>query len=219
MHIIDVLDDAQLKEANRLFDNIKFIPGETKQGLNKKIKHSQSADLNHESYKEIYEYFSFILAQKSIFSTTYAFKDLTIPYPVRYSDGMFYDYHVDELQMNGLKTDYSMTLFLNNPDEYEGGELVLKQGDVETPIKLPAGKAILYDTGTVHKVNIVEKGQRDVILFWAQSIFKDKVIREHCVQLAKIITYLCKHDNTDIKRKYKELEQSRINLMREYGDV
>jgi PKHD-type hydroxylase len=219
MHIIDVLDDAQLKEANRLFDNIKFIPGETKQGLNKKIKHSLSADLNHESYKEIYEYFSSILAQKNIFSTTYAFKDLTIPYPVRYCDGMFYDYHVDELQMNGLRTDYSMTLFLNNPDEYEGGELVLKQGDVETPIKLPAGKAILYDTGTVHKVNIVEKGQRDVILFWAQSIFKDKIIREHCVQLAKIITYLCKHDNTDIKQKYKELEQSRINLMREYGDV
>lgn len=219
MYIIDFLNSSQLTEVKQLFSELKYVPGEIKTGLNEKIKHCKSADLNDISYKKIYEYFSSLMSTKADFSTVYGFKDVTIPYPVRYSDGMFYEYHIDELEMNGIRSDFSMTLFLTEPEEYEGGELILKQGDVITPIKLPAGKAILYDTGTVHKVNTVTKGNRDVILFWAQSIFKDKAMRNHCIQLAKTIGHLTRHDDQKIRSSAKELEQSRINLMREYADI
>jgi PKHD-type hydroxylase len=214
MHIIDVLNESELKTVKKLFSNLKYNLGKTKTGINEKVKYCNSANLNHLSYKQLYDYFFPLLETKSEFSTTYLFKNVTMPYPVQYSAGMFYNYHVDEIEMNGLRSDYSMTLFLSNPDEYEGGELVLKQGDVSTPIKLPAGKAILYETGIVHKVNTVTKGNRNVLLFWAQSIFKDKILREHCVQLAKTIQSF--EDKNDF---LNDLEQSRINLIRHYADI
>lgn len=219
MYVIDFLNETELTQVKNLFSQLSFLPGEIKTGLNEKIKHCKSADLNHSSYKEIYKYFSEILPTKHDMSSVYSFKDITIPYPVRYSDGMFYEYHIDELEMNKVRSDYSMTLFLTEPEEYEGGELVLKKGDLITPVKLRAGQAILYDTGIVHKINTVTKGNRDVILFWAESIFKDKHIREHCVNLARTIGYLTRHGDDGIRNSAKELEQSRINLMRVYANV
>lgn len=219
MYVIDFLNLSQLAEVKELFSELKYLPGTIKSGLDEKIKFCKSADLNDESYEKIYEYFSNVLKEMHSFSSTYCFKDITIPYPVRYSDGMFYEYHIDELQMNGLRSDYSITLFLNEPDEYDGGELVLKQNDVISPIKLRAGQAIIYETGTVHKVNTVTRGNRDVVLFWAESIFKEKAIRDHCIQIARTIDDLLKTERDDIKREIKELEQSRINLMRAYADI
>jgi PKHD-type hydroxylase len=219
MYVIDFLNDEELQKAKTLFSNLHYLPGKTTEGLNTNVKHCNTADLKHESYKEIYNYFSSLYPSKKEFGSIYAFKDLTLPYPVQYMEGMFYDYHVDELEMNGVRSDYSMTLFLSNPDEYDGGELVLKQGDVITQVKLPAGKAILYDTGIVHKVNPVTRGTRNVILFWAQSIFKDSVIREHCVKLAKTIQHFSGIIPENEKQKFSELEQSRINLMRHYADI
>jgi PKHD-type hydroxylase len=219
MYVIDFLDSLQLSEVNKLFSELNYLPGQIKTGLNEKIKYCKSADLNHESYKKIYEYFNTVLREKTEFNTVYCFKDITIPYPVKYSDGMFYEYHIDDVQMNGLRSDYSITLFLNDPDEYEGGELILKQGDIITPVKLPAGKAIIYETGIVHKVNTVTKGERNVVLFWAESIFKEKAIRDHCVQLARSIENLAKNQDSSVRQPVKELEQSRINLMRAYANI
>jgi PKHD-type hydroxylase len=219
MYVINLLDENELTEVKKLFSELNFLPGQIKSGLNEKIKHCKSADLNHPSYKVIYEYFSSIFPKKQEISTIYSFKDITIPYPVRYSDGMFYEYHIDELEINKVRSDYSMTLFLTEPEEYDGGELILKKGDLITPVKLRAGQAILYDTDIVHKVNTVTKGNRDVVLFWAESIFKDKQLREHCVNLAKTISYLAKNDDDQIRNSARELEQSRINLMRTYANI
>ena len=217
MYIIDVLCEDELKKVKKLFDDLNYVLGETNQGLNKSVKYCKTVDLNHQSYVNFYNYLHSIFSKKTIFNTKFSFKDITIPYPVRYSEGMFYDYHIDELEIGNLRTDYSMTLFLSDPEEYEGGELILNQGDFKTPVKLSAGKAIIYDTGIVHKVNTVTSGNRDVILFWAQSLIKDKFIREHCVELATISSDFSSDQN--LTNNCAKLEQCRINLLRKYGDI
>ena len=72
--------------------------------------------------------------------------------------------------------DYSTTVFLNN--DFEGGELVLKQFDRLNQVKLQPGYAVTYESGTPHQVNEVLEGERRVCVFWSQSRFTDPAIRK-----------------------------------------
>ena len=95
--------------------------------------------------------------------------DSGTPLITRTPTGGYYRPHQDASK-NG---EFSTTIFLNNPDEYEGGELQLDfNGDIQN-VKLPAGSAITYRTGIPHCVNDVTKGHRDVAVFWTRTLFKD----------------------------------------------
>jgi PKHD-type hydroxylase len=90
------------------------------------------------------------------------------------SSGSYYNPHIDSW-FNG---DYSTTVFLNDPNEYIGGELCLYfGGEEETKIKLDAGWAVTYSTGILHRVNKVISGNRYVSVFWTKSHIKDSFIR------------------------------------------
>ena len=65
---------------------------------------------------------------------------------LRYREGTYYAFHNDFYQINELRTDYSISIFLNSPDEYEGGELVFRQGNMDTEHKLEPGQALIYPT-------------------------------------------------------------------------
>jgi PKHD-type hydroxylase len=78
---------------------------------------------------------------------------------------------------DGVRTDFSSTIFLNSPDEYEGGELVLTVGNQELSYKLDAGKCIIYPTGLLHKVTPVISGKRKVCVFWTESCIDDSEVR------------------------------------------
>lgn len=88
--------------------------------------------------------------------------------------GGYYNPHFD----NWNNGDYSTTVFLNDPSEYDGGELCLYiGGEDEEKIKLDAGWAVTYSTGTIHRVNKVVRGTRYVSVFWTKSLISDPFIR------------------------------------------
>jgi PKHD-type hydroxylase len=93
--------------------------------------------------------------------------------------GGYYKPHIDYWD-NG---DYSTTVFLNDPEEYEGGELCLLVNGEEKKFKLPAGGAVTYTTGTVHRVNTVISGVRYVSVFWTKTLIKDPFMRYICGDL------------------------------------
>ena len=98
--------------------------------------------------------------------------------------GGFYQPHID----NWNNGDYSTTVFLNDPDEYVGGELCLYiDGEEETKIKLDAGWGITYSTGTIHRVNKVIAGTRYVSVFWTQSLLQDPFIRHIYGELGNVL--------------------------------
>lgn len=100
--------------------------------------------------------------------------------------GGYYKPHID-MWSNG---DYSTTVFLNNPDEYSGGELCLFLNDNEEKIKLKKGYAITYPTGIMHRVNRVISGKRYVSVFWTKSSIKDDFIRGVSYELYKAMKNL-----------------------------
>jgi PKHD-type hydroxylase len=97
----------------------------------------------------------------------------------RHQGGEHYGFHIDNaiFQLSGepglIRTDVSTTLFFSNPDEYEGGELVIQDTYGEQRVKLPAGHAVVYPGTSVHCVTPVTRGVRYGSFFWTQSLVRD----------------------------------------------
>jgi PKHD-type hydroxylase len=96
----------------------------------------------------------------------------------RYEHGMHYGSHVDDVLMDGLRTDVSFTLFLSEPDAYDGGELVIESASGEDAVKLEAGSLVAYPSTALHRVAPVTRGQRLAAVGWARSFIRDGARRE-----------------------------------------
>ena len=86
-----------------------------------------------------------------------------------------------------IRSDLSATLFLSDPDDYDGGELV---AEGQAPVKLPAGDMILYPASTVHRVTPVTRGERRASFFWIQSMVRDLSARAMLFDLDRSIQEL-----------------------------
>jgi PKHD-type hydroxylase len=86
-----------------------------------------------------------------------------------------------------VRTDLSATLFLSDPDQYEGGELV---AEGQPPVKLPAGDMILYPATTVHRVTPVTRGARIASFFWIQSMVRENEARAMLLDLDRSVQEL-----------------------------
>ena len=89
-----------------------------------------------------------------------------------------------------VRTDLSATIFLTDPADYEGGELVIGDAGEERAVKLPAGDMVLYSGGTVHHVSPVTRGVRQAAFFWVQSMVRDDSRREILFELDSTIQQL-----------------------------
>ena len=100
-----------------------------------------------------------------------------------YQGGQSFGLHVDnavrEVRSTGekIRTDLSATLFFTDPDEYEGGELIISDTYGEHEVKLPAGDLIVYPSSSLHQVRPVTAGARVASFFWVQSMVRDDVQR------------------------------------------
>lgn len=114
---------------------------------------------------------------------------ITPPIFSKYEKGMFYDEHVDGPLMPGpalTRTDVSFTVFLSEPGDYDGGELVIESDGVSKPVKLRAGSAVMYPSTTVHRVDKVTRGSRFAAIGWVQSLVRDTHKRDLLADLARL---------------------------------
>ena len=88
------------------------------------------------------------------------------PYFVWYKTGGFYKWHLDAFPIAGIAPHFSFTVALNDPDEYEGGELITKMNMNENSCKLDKGEVFVFPSWMLHKVTPVTKGKRKVIVGW-----------------------------------------------------
>ncbi|RLU00992.1 MAG: Fe2+-dependent dioxygenase [Ketobacter sp.] len=102
----------------------------------------------------------------------------------RYTEGGHYGVHVDSAvmqlpgQCDNLRTDLSATLFLSDPEDYEGGELLIEGKFGAQAVKLNAGDLVLYPSSSLHQVLPVTEGARVCSFFWIQSLVRDDAHRE-----------------------------------------
>ncbi len=126
-----------------------------------------------------------------------------------YQDGGHYGSHSDAALMRlpeanmTIRSDLSATLFLSEPDEYDGGELVIEEHYGAQPVKLAAGDMILYPSSSLHQVTPVTRGQRICAITWMQSAVADVSAREMLFDLDQSIQALTPDradDDPDIDR-------------------
>lgn len=140
----------------------------------------------------------------------------------RYHDGMRFDEHIDNavrLLPGGAKirTDVSITLFLNPPEDYDGGELVVADSYGTHAVKLPAGDAVVYPASSLHRVTPVTRGSRLACFFWVQSLVRDDGKRSLLFDLDRAIQSLSR-DLPD-HAALVQLTGTYHNLLRRWSDV
>ncbi|PRD36822.1 UNVERIFIED_CONTAM: PKHD-type hydroxylase [Trichonephila clavipes] len=140
----------------------------------------------------------------------------------RYEGGGHYGFHVDGsvrgLPGGGmLRTDVSCTLFLAEPDEYDGGELIVSDTYGQHEVKLPAGDLVLYPSSSLHCVAPVTRGVRLASFFWLQSLVRQDDQRELLLELDDSIQALRLQvpDSPELLR----LTGLYHNLLRQWSDI
>lgn len=139
----------------------------------------------------------------------------------RYSDAMEYGAHVDDAIMDGpdgaTRTDVSFTLFLSDPESYDGGELITDTTAGEQTYKLPAGSMVVYPASTLHRVAPVTRGERAAAIGWLQSQVRDPARREILFDLDTTRRQL--FDTQGKTPQFDALTKSLANLLRMWSEV
>ncbi len=142
----------------------------------------------------------------------------------RYGVGQHFGVHVDNAvrgdHLTGarIRTDLSVTLFLSEPDEYDGGELIVEDYYGSHRVKLPAGHLVLYPASSLHTVTPVTRGVRVASFFWLQSMIRDGHARSLIFDLDSAIQGLAGRVGRDDPEMVK-LTGIYHNLIRYWAEV
>ncbi|AMA10208.1 MULTISPECIES: Fe2+-dependent dioxygenase [unclassified Picosynechococcus] len=177
--IPQVLTPEALEKITTTLTEAEFVDGKLTAGWYAKlVKENQQLAKATPTAQALEEQVRQALQNNALFQTAIRPKTVHTLLFSRYGPGMAYGRHTDNALMNGMRSDVSFTLFLNEPSDYEGGELVIEGADSEQSYKLPAGTAIAYPSTSLHRVNVVTKGTRLVAVGWVQSWIRDAQKRE-----------------------------------------
>ena len=145
---------------------------------------------------------------------------IAAPFYARYETDMEYGEHIDDPIMgqgDRYRSDLAMTIFLNSPDEYKGGELIIQTPFGEQTIKKNAGDAVLYPATTRHRVAKITSGERLVAVTWVQSLIRDNEQRELLYQLSKTREKMLRKDPDSEDTKC--IDSTYVNLVRMWSEV
>lgn len=157
------------------------------------------------------------LAGNALFRSAARPKALTKLILSRYRTGQTYGLHVDDALMAGLRTDLSFTLFLAEPDSYDGGALIIEDTFEARAIKLNPGDLILYPSTTLHRVEPVTRGERLAVVGWAQSLIRRADQREILFDLGQAVeTTFAAEGKSPL---FDSLAKTRSNLLRMWAEA
>ncbi|MBN8504856.1 MAG: Fe2+-dependent dioxygenase [Burkholderiales bacterium] len=194
-----VLDEQALYEARKLLAAGRWTGGRHTAGRQSaQVKDNEQLDPMDAGTIKLQQLVLQAMERHLLFFSAALPKKIWPPAFNRYAGGQTYGDHVDQAirtqaQMR-LRSDLSCTLFLSQPDEYEGGELVTRIGQVEHRVKGRAGDAVLYLGHTVHRVEPVTRGERLASFFWIESLVRDPGQRELLFNMDQALTALRSRD-------------------------
>lgn len=192
--IVCINDVLTAEEIKKLRDDallLPFVPGaETAGGRAKRVKNNEQVSQKAEERKALHEIVVAALMRNKEFHRAALPKRVRPPLISRYRQGMAYGQHVDNALMGPKmareRSDVSITVFISNVDEYDGGELVIHGAFGLQEVKLPSGCVVVYPSSSLHEVAEVTRGERLVAVTWAQSYVRDERQREILAHLAQV---------------------------------
>jgi PKHD-type hydroxylase len=196
LHIPDVLGPEQVAQMRAALDAADWTDGrETVGAQGAKVKRNQQLPDTSPLRRQLGEMVLAALVKNPLYhAATLPLRTLP-PRFNRYEGGGEYGFHVDGAVMAlsaqaQLRSDISCTLFLSEPDDYDGGELIVSDTYGEHEVKLPAGDLIVYPSSSLHRVTPVTRGARVASFFWVQSLVRDDSRRRLLFELDSSIQSL-----------------------------
>lgn len=189
IEIHDVLSPSAISMARALLDKVGWEAGTATAGpIAAEVKHNLQAK-EHDTGGLRAEMRAAIL-RNELFNASVLPQQIGLMFS-RYDEGAHYGTHIDDAMMGSCRRDISFTLFLSEPEDYLGGELVIEQGlNSEARSKLGAGSMIVYPATSLHRVTQVTQGSRLVVVGWARSYVRDAAQRELLFELAGVRSLL-----------------------------
>jgi len=180
LQIPDVLSAEQLAQSQKLLDQAEWIDGRVTAGYQSaRAKDNLQLPEDHPVARQLGDLILAALEKNSLFMAAALPLRVFPPLFNRYQGGQSFGTHVDNAirQVTGtphrIRTDLSATLFLTNPEEYDGGELLVEDTYGTHNVKLPGGSLVLYPSTSLHHVRPVTRGARVASFFWIQSMVRD----------------------------------------------
>ena len=216
--VLQILNPQEVAECRQIAASAPFVDGrvsnphnQAKQNeqLHEQAAYQKSSDMLRQALLRSSEFLEFA------FPVAFA-----PPMMTRYKPGMKYGAHADAafIQLPGatIRSDLSCTIFLNDPGEYEGGELHIRSGDAELKFKLKPGEAIVYPSDSLHQVVPVSRGERLVAITFIQSRIQDPFRRNLLFELNEVAALEgLKLDPENFAR----LQLIQQNLLRYWSDM
>jgi len=200
LQIPAVLTAEEVRRARELLEAAEWIDGRVTAGhQSARAKDNQQVPEQHPAARAVGETIVAALARSALFRSAALPLHVFPPLFNRYSGGQSFGSHVDNAvrQVPGtphqLRTDISATLFLAEPQEYDGGELVVEDTYGVQSVKLAAGGMLLYPATSLHHVRPVTRGVRLCAFFWVQSMVRDDGERTLLFDLDLAIQQLAEH--------------------------
>lgn len=222
IRIPSVLARTDLDMVRRLLSSAPFVDGKLSAGqAARQIKNNQEVDRGARELEGLNNLIMGKLVQHPIYRSAALPLRVAAPYYARYTAGMHYGDHVDDPIMGTdgqiYRSDISITIFLNAPSDYDGGELMINTAFGEQAIKYAAGDAVLYSAATRHRVAEVTRGERLVTVTWLQSLVRDPNQRELLHELNGVRERLLA--SAPESEDAKQVNKTYVNLVRMWGDV
>jgi PKHD-type hydroxylase len=216
--IVDILSAEEVAQCRQIAAAATFVDGKVSnphntakqnEQLHEQTAYQRSAKIVVDAMRRSAEFLEFVFPAQ-----------IAPPLLTRYRPGMRYGAHADAayLPLPGgtLRSDISCTVFLNEPESYDGGALHIWLGDGDLRFKLKAGQAILYPSNTLHEVEPVTKGERLVAITFIQSRVPDPFHRSMIFELNEIAAL---EGNKMAPENFSRMQLIQANLLRYWGDM
>jgi PKHD-type hydroxylase len=224
LQIPDVLTREQVAQARQLLDAAEWVDGKVTAGHQSALaKDNMQLPEDHPVARQLGDTILAALQRNPLFISAALPLRVFPPLFNRYQGGQSFGNHVDNAvrQLTGssvrIRTDLSATLFLAEPSDYDGGELLVEDTYGVHSVKLPAGHLILYPSTSLHNVRPVTRGARIASFFWIQSMVRDDGERTLLFDLDSAIQRIAAHSPGN--ESAVQLTAVYHNLLRRWADM
>ena len=195
--IPDILSKDEVRQFREVLDKAEWESGSKTAGVqSESVKRNQQMPVSSEEALKLGQYLLQKLSANPVFLSAALPLRILPPMFNRYETEETFGIHVDNairlnhLTQERLRTDLSMTVFLSEPDEYDGGELIIEDHYGAQEVKLEAGSMVLYPSTSLHQVVPVTRGARVSSFFWLQSMIRSDAHRTMLFDLDQTIQSL-----------------------------
>jgi PKHD-type hydroxylase len=220
----DILTAQQLDRCRERLAAADWVDGRVSAGYQgAAVKNNQQLPENSPIAREVGDLVLTALERDPLFISATLPARVYPPMFNRYQDANYFGNHIDNavrlLGGSGLKirTDISATLFLVEPSDYDGGELLVEDTYGTHSVKLPAGHLVIYPASSLHRVNPVTRGARLASFFWIQSMVRDDAQRTLLFDMDRAIQRLNQTQADEAARV--SLTGSYHNLLRMWAET